>query len=138
MDLLSRLGYLLKVLWLCGYATAFIIGAVLFFVVSAQGADFLRLLSEEQSISSGAWPRTAFYVGVVLWSLASWYASRLLAIRDLRGFQLPAQASKAYRIWVPRILGALPAAVSVRASLLIFLYVPLAGSNVSRVIAGKL
>jgi hypothetical protein len=111
MDLLSRLGYLLKVLWLCGYATAFIIGAVLFFVVSAQGADFLRLLSEEQSISSGAWPRTAFYVGVVLWSLASWYASRLLAIRDLRGFQLPAQASKAYRIWVPRILGALPAAV---------------------------
>jgi hypothetical protein len=114
MDYLARLGYLVKVLWLCGYATAFIIGAVLFFVVSAQGADFLRLLSEDQSVSFGAWPRSAFYVGVVLWSLASWYASRLLTIRDLRGFQLPAQASKAYRIWVPRVLGALaPAVVAV-------------------------
>jgi hypothetical protein len=111
MNLLAQFGYLLKVLWLCGYATAFVIGAILFFVVSAQGADFLRLLSEPRSGSFGAWPRTAFYIGVVLWSLASWYASRLLTIRDLPGFQLPAQASKTYRIWVPRLLGALPAAI---------------------------
>jgi hypothetical protein len=40
MNLLARLGYLLKMLWLCGYATAFIIGAVLFFVVSARGLIF--------------------------------------------------------------------------------------------------
>jgi len=111
MNLLAQFGYLVKVLWLCGYASAFVIGAILFFVVSAQGADFLRLLSEPRSGDFGAWPRTAFYVGVVLWSLASWYASRLLTIRDLPGFRLPAQASRIYRIWVPRLLGALPAAV---------------------------
>jgi hypothetical protein len=109
--LLSRLGNLAKVLWLCGYATAFILGGIAFFVVSAQGADFLRLLSEQRPLSFGTWPRTAFYVGVVLWSLASWYSSRLLAIRQLPGFNLPSQASEAYRIWVPRVLGALPPAV---------------------------
>ena len=80
-----------KVLWLCGYATAFIIAAILFFVVSAQGADFLRLLSEERAASVASWPRSAFYVGVVLWSLASWYSSRLLAIRQLPGFLLAAR-----------------------------------------------
>jgi hypothetical protein len=111
LSLLSRLGYLAKVLWLCGYATAFILGGIAFFVVSAQGADFLRLLSEQRPLSFGTWPRTAFYVGVVLWSLASWYSSRLLAIRELPGFNLPSEASRAYRIWVPRVLGALPPAV---------------------------
>ena len=111
---LNELSYFAKVTWLCGYAAASAAAALLFFVMSAQGADFLRLLSEERSVSLLSWPRSAFYMGVVLWSLACWYASRLLAIRRLPGFQLPAQASATPRIWIPRILGAAAPAVAGR------------------------
>ena len=104
---LTSLGCLARVIWLCGYAATFVTAAFLFFVVSSQGADFLRLLSEPTPSSFDRWPRSAFFVGVVLWSLASWYASRLLAIRELPGFRLPAGPSEAYRIWVPRVLGGL-------------------------------
>jgi hypothetical protein len=103
-----------KVFWLCGFATVVLILAAVAFISNDQGTDFLRILVEPLSARAGLSTRVAFFVSVVLWSLGTWYSTRLLVSRRLQGFPLPPVRTSLWRVAVPRLLGtAAPAIIGV-------------------------
>jgi hypothetical protein len=79
------------------------------FVCVAQGTEILRTIGEGMA-SAGAWgPRvTLFFLALILWSICSWYAARVLLYFDFPGPQRNASRSKFAETHTPRILGIAP------------------------------
>src|ERR1700694_2622339 len=65
------------------------------FVCVAQGTEILRTVGEGMA-SGGAWgPRVAlFFSALILWSICSWYAARVLLYFDFPGLHRNASRSK--------------------------------------------
>ena len=79
------------------------------FVCVAQGTEILRTVGEGMA-NAGAWaPRvTLFFLALILWSICSWYAARVLLYFDFPGVQRNASRSKFAETHAPRILGIAP------------------------------
>lgn len=92
--------------------------AVAVFFMVDQGAEVLRALAERgATVATTDMPRMLFFgIGLLTWSLASWYTTRVLLYLDLgSGKRRPLEASTrwdAFHGWLrchaPRILGVLP------------------------------
>jgi hypothetical protein len=96
---------IIRVLWLCGYATVTAIGVAVLFIRVGQGQDLLRL-SAEQGLSLR---NLLFLVSALLLGLALWYSARLLLSHSLQGERLNQDHSRFGRVWLPRAYGTLPA-----------------------------
>jgi hypothetical protein len=79
------------------------------FVCVAQGTEILRTVGEGMA-SAEAWgPRvTLFFLALILWSICSWYAARVLLYFDFPGPQRNASRSKFAETHAPRLLGIAP------------------------------
>lgn len=100
----------IRVLWLCGYATVTAAGTAYLFIGNDQGRDLLRLATEQP------WSRTNlfFLVGAALLGLTLWYTSRLLLRRAFPLYPFPEHGPVAGRVWIPRVFGAaVPAAIGI-------------------------
>ena len=101
---------IVRVLWLCGYATVTAVGAAVLFIHVGQGQDLLRLSAE----FGFAWSNLFFLVSALLLGLGLWYSSRLLLAHTLDGDQLRWQRSQFGRTWLPRVYGTLvPLAIGI-------------------------
>lgn len=93
---------LVRILWLCAYATTSAVGLALLFLQNDQGQDLLRLSAER---GASLWNLT-FLLGALLFGLTNWYTSRLLLARDFKPEGLDRGRSRLGRTWLPRLLGA--------------------------------
>lgn len=93
---------LVRVLWLCAYATVSAVAVVLLFLCNDQGQDLLRI-SAERGLSP--W-NLAFLLGALLLGLTNWYSARLLLDRDFAPERLDRARTRLGRTWLPRLLGA--------------------------------
>jgi hypothetical protein len=101
---------IVRVLWLCGYATVTAVGAAVLFTQVGQGQDLLRL-SAEYGV---AWSNLFFLLSALFLSLGLWYSARLLLTHTLDGDQLRWQRSRFGRTWLPRVYGTLvPLAIGI-------------------------
>jgi hypothetical protein len=94
-----------KVIWLCGFCTVALLFAAFAFIGNDQGRDLLRMLAEPLSAASSLSSRVSFFIAVTCWSLATWYATRVLVSRRLQGFPLPQKETRLWRVATPRVLG---------------------------------
>ncbi|MBS1203065.1 MAG: hypothetical protein H6R22_1574 [Chromatiaceae bacterium] len=92
---------IVRVLWLCAYATVAALGVALLFLTNDQGQELLRI-SAERGLS--AW-NLAFLLGALLLGLTLWYTSRLLLAPDFGPEALDRARSSFGRTWLPRVLG---------------------------------
>jgi hypothetical protein len=93
------------------------LGAIVFLWID-QGTEVLRALAEPGGVTgaTGAMRLAGFWTGLFVWSLASWYTSRVLLYLDFPDTHVQrAERSKAWeafhdwlRYQTPRILGVLP------------------------------
>ena len=99
-----------RVLWLCVYATVASVGVAYLFLANGQGQDLLRL-SAERGLSS--W-NLAFFGGALLLGLTLWYTARRLLDREFPGRQFNRRTSAFGRRWLPRLFGFLaPASIGI-------------------------
>ena len=91
-----------RVLWATGWCLVlFVVGAV-FFLLNDQGLDFLRRLIEARGWRAFL-TNLFFLLGVLAWSLTTWYCARLLLTRrfpftDQKFFD----RTRGLRTWLPR------------------------------------
>lgn len=79
------------------------------FLSVAQGTEILRTVGEGMAGGQWYWPRVfGFFAALVLWSLTSWYAARVLLYIDFPGNPRPESYSKLAARIVPRLLGVAP------------------------------
>ena len=113
LELIRQSGERLKeigsVLWRCIYSVSLTVLGAVGLVFVPQGAESLRLVSQP------GWNFPLFLFAVACWSLAAWYASRLTLGRVFEGTSAIDRSNTAFvnclRMWVPRLLGALPGVV---------------------------
>jgi hypothetical protein len=93
----------------CRFSLIVAIIALPVFVCVAQGTEVLRTVGEGTAIGGRwEWLRTfGFFLALMLWATASWYAARVLLYFDFPG-QRGVGRSKLAETLVPRILGILP------------------------------
>lgn len=79
------------------------------FVCVAQGTEILRTVGEGMA-SAGAWGPSVilFFSALILWSICSWYAARVLLYFDFPEPQGSVSRSKFAETQTPRILGIAP------------------------------
>ncbi|WP_242463931.1 hypothetical protein [Thiococcus pfennigii] len=90
-----------RVLWLCAYATVASIAVAYLFLANGQGQDLLRL-SAERGLSG--W-NLAFLAGALLLGLTLWYTARRLLDREFPGRRFNRRTSAFGRRWLPRLFG---------------------------------
>ena len=100
----------LKLLWLCSYPVVLLGLGAWFFLFNDQGADFIRTLAERLVESFHktyglSLRNVVFLLGVIAWSLTSWYCARLLLKRPFPSFPLDFERTIVVRKWLPRVLG---------------------------------
>ena len=79
------------------------------FLCVAQGTEILRTVGEGMAGEQWYWPRVCgFFAALILWSVCSWYAARVLLYFDFPGLPRSASRSKTAEILVPRLLGLAP------------------------------
>src|SRR5882724_5344810 len=80
------------------------------FLCIAQGTEILRIVGEGLAISGHwYWARAfGFFAALILWSLSSWYAARVLLYLDFPGPCRAQARSKFAETHVPRLLGITP------------------------------
>lgn len=93
----------IRVLWLCAYATVASVGVAVLFAYTGQGQDLLRI-SAERGLS--VW-NGFFLLGALLLGLTLWYTSRLLLNRDFKAESIDRSRSRLGREWLPRLFGTL-------------------------------
>jgi hypothetical protein len=94
---------IVRVLWLCIYATVASAGVAVVFIYTGQGQDLLRISAEH---GASLW-NLAFFVGALLLGLTLWYTSRLLLDRDFGSDPIDRALSRLGRVWLPRLFGTL-------------------------------
>jgi hypothetical protein len=105
---------LLRVPWLIAYNVGGAAVLVLFFALSSQGKDMLRISAERGFALDdlGLLWNLLFLLSTLLVSFSFWYSSRLLLGRDYKGYPLERRYAAFGRRWWPRLAGtAVPAAV---------------------------
>jgi len=79
------------------------------FLNVAQGTEILRTVGEGMAGDQWYWPRvSAFFGGLGLWALSSWYAARVLLYVDFPGAPRAQSFSKFAENNAPRLLGIAP------------------------------
>ena len=79
------------------------------FLCVAQGTEILRTVGEGMAGGQWYWPRVfGFFAALILWSICSWYAARVLLYFDFPGPRRTASPSKIAETRVPRLLGIAP------------------------------
>ena len=79
------------------------------FLGVAQGTEILRTVGEGMAGDQWYWPRVfGFFAALILWSLTSWYAARVLLYIEFSGEPRPASYSKLAARITPRLLGVAP------------------------------
>src|ERR1700730_5317939 len=79
------------------------------FLCVAQGTEILRTVGEGMAGGQWYWPRVfGFFAALILWSICSWYAARVLLYFDFPGAPPSASRSKFVETHVPRLLGIAP------------------------------
>jgi hypothetical protein len=105
--LIQPLDNLIRVLWLTGWCVVLFMVGVVFFLLNDQGLDFLRRLVEARGWSAFL-TNLFFFLGVLAWSLSTWYCARLLLARR---FPLTDEEffdrTRRLRTWLPRVGGGL-------------------------------
>ncbi|MCG6896230.1 MAG: hypothetical protein LJE60_03865 [Thiocapsa sp.] len=90
---------IVRVLWLCAYASVSAAGVVILFLFNDQGRDLLRLSAER---GLALW-NLLFLLGAFLLGVVLWYTARRLLDRDFRGQTFSRKASAFGREWWPRV-----------------------------------
>jgi hypothetical protein len=79
------------------------------FVCVAQGTEILRTVGEGMANAEAWAPRVIlFFLALILWSICSWYAARVLLYFDFPGVRPNAFHSKLAETQAPRLLGIAP------------------------------
>jgi hypothetical protein len=79
------------------------------FLCVAQGTEILRTVGEGMAGGQWYWPRVfGFFATLVLWSLTSWYAARVILYIDFPGDTRPESYSRLAARIAPRLLGVAP------------------------------
>lgn len=99
-----------RVLWLCGYATVATVGVAYLFIANDQGQDLLRI-SAERGLS--LW-NFLFFTGTAALALTVWYTARLLLGRRFPSYPLDPDKTRRGRKWLPRLFGgAVPLSIAI-------------------------
>ncbi|HYL91396.1 MAG TPA: hypothetical protein VEU32_21785 [Burkholderiales bacterium] len=94
--------------WLCIYPVAMVCIGLAFLVVIPQGHELLEAMASDPRVAH----KVLFYVAVGLWAFGAWYCSRVLLKRRFHGrfastsLESDDLFTRAVRIWLPRLLGA--------------------------------
>lgn len=104
---------IIRVLWLCAYATASVVLVIFVFVFNDQGQDLLRLSAEYGTPLRNTLLWNLFFLtGALILGLVLWYTSRRLLDPDFAGQSFDRPTSAFGREWWPRLFGFLvPAAI---------------------------
>ena len=79
------------------------------FLGVAQGTEILRTVGEGMAGDQWYWPRVfGFFAALILWSLSSWYAARVLLYLEFSSEPRPASSSSLAARITPRLLGVAP------------------------------
>jgi hypothetical protein len=97
-------GWLL-VLKPCRVSLIMVAAALVFFLGAPQGEDVVRVLAERQSGQQDEWQRFLFFMGVLAWTLSSWYWARIMMQFRFPGVPARDARLQGVRVWVPRLIG---------------------------------
>src|SRR5437773_146902 len=93
----------------CRFSVIVALIALPVFVRVAQGTEILRTVGEGMAGGQWYWPRVCgFFAALILWSISSWYAARVLLYLDFPGVPAAQSRSKFAETHVPRVLGIAP------------------------------
>jgi len=93
----------------CRFSLIVVLIACPVFLCVAQGTEILRTVGEGMAGGQWYWPRVfGFFAALILWSISSWYAARVLLYLDFPNVPSAESRSKLAEKHVPRLLGITP------------------------------